>query len=243
MDIKSELLSCLNGNIISNNQSILSNVSRETLDSKPCAFSSNYAKASVAEEFWCRIQKFVALLEEWNLKMNLVSKNSMSEVWTRHVLDSAQLFPLLPTNLQKLVDIGSGAGFPAMVLAVMLQAKHSPAEVIMVESITKKAAYLQDVSQKLGLTNVRVINDRVENIAFNNVDVITARAVAALDVLCGYICKAGSKHTHTLLLKGQGYATEEAEAQKYWQYQKKIYSNKYSDGGVIMDLWGIRKKK
>lgn len=225
MDVKNEFLGLLNA--------------QKPQATDTCPISE--VGISSAEQVWEKMRLFVDLLQEWNQKMNLVSKNSMADVWIRHVLDSAQLFPLLPIDMKQMVDIGSGAGFPAMVLAIVLQAKNPAAKIVLVESIAKKAAYLREVSEQLDLTNVRVINDRVENAVFKDVDVVTARAVAALDVLCGYVYKI--KPVRTLFLKGQSYAAEDEEAQKHWIYRKKVYPNKYSENGVILELFDIRKKK
>lgn len=228
MDIKSEISACLQAYTAQNgapaDKAILS-----------------AATAAVVQ----KLQAFVALLTEWNAKMNLVSKNSLAEVWMRHVLDSAQLVAYLPPEMRRLTDIGSGAGFPALVLAILLQALQSSAEVVLIESIGKKATYLREAASRLDLPNVRVINARVENTVFKDVaaDVITARAVAALDVLCGYALKISGRQTRALFLKGQSYAAELSEAQKHWQFASRTYPNKYSTDGVIIQLWNIRNKK
>lgn len=201
----------------------------------------------IGEQEYLKLQNFVALLAEWNEKMNLVSKNSFADVWVRHVLDSAQLITYLPKNLKHLVDIGSGAGFPAIVLAILVEHIIPEAKLTLVESITKKTVYLNDVVQKLGLKNVEIINDRVENIGkntvFKDVDVITARAVAQLDVLCSYAKHIGNANTKLLLLKGQKWAEEDTLAQNHWQYDLTIYPNKYCLDGVVMELLNLRKKR
>lgn len=201
----------------------------------------------IGEQEYLKLQNFVALLAEWNEKMNLVSKNSFADVWVRHVLDSAQLITYLPKNLKHLVDIGSGAGFPAIVLAILVERIIPEAKLTLVESITKKTVYLNDVVQKLGLKNVEIINDRVENIGkntvFKDVDVITARAVAQLDVLCSYAKHIGNPNTKLLLLKGQKWAEEDTLAQNHWQYDLTIYPNKYCLDGVVMELLNLRKKR
>lgn len=201
----------------------------------------------IGEQEYLKLQNFVALLAEWNEKMNLVSKNSFADVWVRHVLDSAQLITYLPKNLKHLVDIGSGAGFPAIVLAILVERIIPEAKLTLVESITKKTVYLNDVVQKLGLKNVEIINDRVENIGkntvFKDVDVITARAVAQLDVLCSYAKHIGNPNTKLLLLKGQKWAEEDTLAQNHWQYNLTIYPNKYCLDGVVMELLNLRKKR
>lgn len=228
MDIESEISACLKAYFVQNGT--------------PADKAILSAATAVAMK---KLHEFVSLLTEWNAKMNLVSKNSLAEVWTRHVLDSAQLVAYLPADMRRLTDIGSGAGFPALVLAILLQALNLPTDVVLIESIGKKATYLRTSAQQLGLENVRVINDRVENTVFKNVaaDVITARAVAALDVLCGYAVKIGGRQTRALFLKGQSYPAELTEAQKHWQFANHIYPNKYSADGVIIQLWNIRNKK
>lgn len=198
---------------------------------------------NVSRETFEKISAFVALLTEWNNKMNLVSKNAIAEIWPRHVLDSMQLINYIPQNIKTLVDIGSGSGFPGIVLAILLQEFQPQAKVILVESIAKKTVYLKDVCDKLGLNNVEVLNSRVENAVFKNVSVITARAVAALDILCGYASKIGNPETEVLLLKGKTYRQEDIEAQKKWRYTLEVYPNKYSTDGVVLKLSNLRNKK
>lgn len=199
--------------------------------------------AGISATEYAKLQKFADILTEWNSKMNLVSKNSLTEVWSRHILDSAQLMTYLPADLSHLVDIGSGAGFPGVVLAILLQERKSTAKVTLVESITKKTVYLKDVCEKLNLQNVDIINDRIENTVFKNVDVITARAVAQLDILCGYAKHIGNSKTKLLLLKGQKWVEEDELAQNHWQYNLTIYPNKQCIDGVVMEISDLRKKK
>lgn len=198
---------------------------------------------NVSRETVKKLKDFVGLLTEWNGKMNLVSKNSLADVWTRHVLDSIQLINYIPDQTKYLVDIGSGSGFPGIVLAIILQEKLPSLKITLVESIVKKAMYLNDVIEKIGLKSVNVLNDRVENAVFKNVDVITARAVASLNILCGYTAKIGNKNTEMLLLKGKSFSEEELEARKNWIFSREIYDNKYSDDGCVVKIKNIRKIK
>ena len=186
---------------------------------------------------------FINILEEWNSKINLVSKNSLAEVWSRHVLDSLQLINYIPSTAVNIVDIGSGGGFPAIILAIALKEKNPAAKITMVESITKKTLYLNDVCTRLQLDNVQVINDRVENLPLKNVNIITARAVASLNILCGYAAKIGNKNTELLLLKGRSFAVEQKEAAQNWRYDCQTFTNQYCPDGVIAKITNLRKNK
>lgn len=199
-----------------------------------------FLQYNVSRETFKKTEAFVALLTEWNKKMNLVSKNSISDVWMRHVLDSLQLIKYLP-SVQTLVDIGTGSGFPGVILALALQEHQPQAKVVFVESIAKKTVYLKDVCQHLGLRNVEIINDRVENISVKNVDIVTARAVAALDVLLGYAFHL--RAAEMVLLKGESYEDEVREADKHWVYDMEKSDNAYSQNGIILKISNLRKKK
>lgn len=196
---------------------------------------------NVSRETIEKLEKFAELLKEWNLKMNLVSRNSLEMLWERHILDSAQLIDYIPPTTKCLLDIGSGAGFPGIVLAILMQEKNSNAKIILVESITKKTVYLKDVCEKLGLNNVRVENARVENLNISQPDIITARAVAALDILCKYMNKVAGNKCESLFLKGRSYEEEVLAAKQNWQFNLKVLKNRYCENGVILNLSRLRK--
>lgn len=186
---------------------------------------------------------FVEILAEWNAKMNLVSKNSFTDVWPRHIFDSLQLIDYIPNNAKTIVDIGSGSGFPAVVLAIVAQEKLQQAKINMVESITKKTVYLNDVINRLDLKNAEVLNSRIENTVFKTVDVVTARAVASLDILLEYQNKIGSNKTCGIYLKGKSYEKELENARKNWIFDCEVKQNKYNNDGVILLISELRRKK
>ena len=158
-------------------------------------------------------------------------------------MDSLQLIKYLPESFDTLVDIGSGAGFPALILAIALAEKKPNVRLKLVESITKKTVYLNDVAQRLNLKNVEVLNTRVENAVFKDVDVVTARAVASLDVLLSYQYKIGGKNTIGLYLKGKSHQEEIDKAAKDWTFDFEKKANIYSEDGVILKISGLRRKK
>ena len=198
---------------------------------------------NVSRETISKLEQFAELLKDWNQKINLVSRNSIEVLWERHILDSAQLINYISPTIKTLVDIGSGAGFPGLILAILMQEKIPDAKITLVESITKKTVYLKDVCEQLKLSNVSVKNERVENLKIAAPEVITARAVAALDILCGYVSKINGNKTESLFLKGQSYKEEIAAAQKNWKFVLDVFSNKYSEDGVILKLKRLRKNK
>ena len=199
-------------------------------------------KYNVSRETISNLEKYVDLLQEWNEHINLVSRNSLADVWFRHVLDSAQLINYLEVNTKKIIDIGSGAGFPAMVMAILLKESRPQTEIHLTESIRKKTMFLNAVREELKLDNIFIHNQRIENIVFKNVDVITARAVSALDTLCAYAYKICNNNTKMLFLKGKNYVQECESAKQHWQFDEIIHKNQYSEDGVIMELFNLRKK-
>ena len=200
-------------------------------------------KYNVSRETLGQLIDFTKIICEWNEKINLISKNSVGSIWQRHILDSLQLYNCLPQSFKSLVDIGSGSGFPAIVLAIVLKEKMPDVKLTLVESITKKTVYLNDVVQKLDLKNVRVLNSMVENVVFKDVDVITARAVASLDVLLGYQNKIGNGKTIGIYPKGRTYDEELAEAKKKWLFGCKEHKDKYDADGAILVIDNLRRKK
>lgn len=197
----------------------------------------------VSRETLQKIKDFVAILQEWNNKINLVSTNSIKDVWVRHVLDSVQLIKYIPQKTTHLVDIGSGSGFPGICLAILMQELLPQAKITLVESITKKTVYLNDVIQKLGINNASVMNLRVENGVFKNVSVITARAVTDLNRLMLYQHKIGNDKTVGLYLKGEKYKEELISAEKNWHFKLGENPNKYAENGIILQITEVRKKK
>lgn len=168
---------------------------------------------NVPRETLDRLLKMDRVLMEWSERHNLIARSTIKDRWRRHYLDSAQLAPLLPAGVRTIVDMGSGAGFPGLVLAAM-----SPkTSVTLIESTGKKAAFLAEAGRAMGLTNLKVIPGRIESVApASPPDVITARALARLDKLLGYGAGIQGENTKYFLLKGQDVEVELTEAAKSW---------------------------
>ena len=177
---------------------------------------------------------FQTLLADGNQRMSLVSQASLVEFWSRHALDSAQLAPLAP-KARTWVDIGSGAGFPGLVLAIRL--KDQPgARVHLVESQAKKCRFLEAVIAELALP-AEVHNARAEDLAIE-ADVVAARAVAPLTRLLGIARPYLARGAVGLFLKGQSAGAEIAEARRRWRFRCEVIPSRSDPEGRILKVEG-----
>src|ERR1700709_2435147 len=194
------------------------------------------AATGVSHETLARLKAYVDVLRDWNARHNLVSAKSLDDVWRRHIWDSAQLVPLMPPGVKTVADLGSGAGFPGLVVAEMLRGR---ASVTLFEATRKKADFLEAAAQRMDL-NVGIQNVRIEAIAHKPVDVVTARALAPLDKLLGYAQQMADKRTVCLFLKGQQLASELTEAHKSWRMKALQHPSITDPSGVILEVRELR---
>jgi 16S rRNA (guanine527-N7)-methyltransferase len=185
------------------------------------------------------LQQLQAMLVDWNERMNLVSAGSLAEFWPRHALDSAQLLGIVPAA-RTWVDIGAGAGFPGLVLAILLK-RDAGAKVHLVESVAKKCRFLEAVSDALALPT-RVHNDRAENLALK-ADVVTARAVAPLGRLLGFAKPYFVKGAIGLFSKGRGAEAEVADARQAWRFTCNIVPSLSDPEGQILKVEGLTRAR
>ena len=196
---------------------------------------------SVSRETFDRLKAYELSLYEWQKKFNLVSNSSLENCWNRHFEDSAQLYKYIPNTARSLVDFGSGAGFPGMVLAIIAMEKTPYLKVNLIESIKKKTLYLNEVKRITG-ANVNIINDRIENLTALKSDVITSRAMASLDELLQYASHFAKKETLCIFPKGKKYAEEISEANKHWRFDCEVHDSITSDEGKILIISRLSKK-
>jgi 16S rRNA (guanine527-N7)-methyltransferase len=200
------------------------------------------ALTPVSRETEERLERYVALLDQWQAKTNLVAPSTLPLVWTRHIADSLQLLALAPGALTW-VDLGSGGGFPGMVLACAM-AERSGALVHLVERNAKKAAFLREalrVSGASGMVHLADIGDYVESCPAP-VDCVTARAVAPLHTLLGYAQPLVARGAKALFLKGQDVETELTKATKYWNIKPVLHPSRSGGQGWIVELNRIERR-
>ena len=195
----------------------------------------------VSRETEARLGRYVDLLTTWQKTTNLISPATLPEIWTRHIADSLQLFPLVP-DAKLWIDLGSGGGFPGIVLACVL-ADVPGAQMHLVESNQKKAAFLREAARTLSLP-VTIHPDRIENFAQGfegKADVVCARALAPLVKLLPDVYSLLKAGTKCLFPKGQDVGAELTEASKYWTIEYEMVPSK-TGGGQILIVHGLAKK-
>lgn len=204
--------------------------------------SAALALTPVSRETEARLDRFVELLQAWQAKTNLVAPSTLLNLWTRHISDSLQLLSLAP-SAKVWVDLGSGGGFPGVVLACAL-AETQGAMVHLVERIAKKAAFLREairVTGAPGTVHLADIGDTVERFA-GSVDCVTARAVAPLHQLISFAEPLVRRGAKALFLKGQDVEDELTEATKYWKIESKLHSSRTGGHGWIVELDRIERR-
>ena len=181
------------------------------------------------------LESFVTILEKWNPAINLVAPASLSSVWTRHVADSAQLFQLCPPTARRWVDIGSGGGFPGIVVAILAAESRPYLKVTLVEADQRKAVFLRTVSRETSL-DITVIAERIERVERLNADVVSARALAPLAQLCSYADRHLSVGGTALFMKGARAVEEIDDARQAWQFKLTAHSSTTDPAAAILEL-------
>ncbi len=195
------------------------------------------AALGVAAETEAKLRDFAALLLRWNRRINLVATHNAEEAWHRHVLDSLQLLPLLPPGDGPLTDLGSGAGFPGLVLAAA-----SGRETHLVESDKRKSAFLLEAARSMGLARVRVHAQRIEAATPPPAAVLTARALAPLAELLRLGYPLLAEGGIALFPKGQMAEQELTAASPLWNMRVECFPSRTDSAATILRLSEIRPR-
>ncbi len=183
---------------------------------------------------------YVDLLSKWQKRINLVSTPSLPDVWNRHVLDSLQLYPLIPKSAKSLIDMGSGAGFPGLIIAMMSK-RHGGPKVHLVEADSRKCAFLAEVNNRTS-AGATIHDRRLESITDMGADVVTARALAPLRKLLKMAVRFETGTTTYVFLKGEKARDELTEAGKEWTMQVEETSSQTLATATILTLKGVKRR-
>ena len=186
------------------------------------------------------LEHYAALLRKWNAVQNLVSRETLAEIWPRHIEDSLQLVPLLRPHDRQIIDLGSGGGFPAIPVAIA--SRETERRFTLVEPVAKKASFLRAVARELALP-VSVESVRAEQIdSRETFDVVTSRALAALPKLLGYGVDFLRPGGHILLLKGRTFREEMALAAQLFDFDVIVHPSSTDPEAAILEISNPRAK-
>lgn len=189
----------------------ISDVSRETLD---------------------RLKTLESSLRKWNAAINLVSKTSIEDAWNRHILDSAQIFSLGAAS-GHWVDLGSGGGFPGLVVAAIAAGQGIDLDVTLIESDQRKATFLRQAAREVA-PKARILTERIELAPPQRADTVSARALADLPTLLGFAKRHLADTGTALFLKGASWQQEVEQARKHWQFELTVHPSVTDPSGAIL---------
>ena len=192
----------------------------------------------VSRETSARLERYVALLRKWNPAINLVSRATLEDAWNRHIVDSAQVFDLLPGGAAHRADLGSGGGFPGMVVAILAAEKAPDLRVTLVESDARKAAFLAAVARETGVA-ARIEAARIESLQPLAADVLSARALAPLPQLLGFAARHLAPGGTAIFPKGAAHEAEIAEALASWRFDLHKHPSKTDPNAVLLEIRGV----
>ena len=196
-------------------------------------------RVDVSRETRDQLEALVLTLARWQKTINLVGKGTLAEIWTRHILDSAQLLPLIPKTAKTLVDLGSGGGFPGLVLAALRPA----VDVTLIEADARKAAFLGEAARRMELKNPpKIVVSRIEAAAPAKSDIVTARALAPLGQLLAWSAPHRSDTAICLFHKGKGWQAELTEAMKDWDISCQSFQSVTDRDAVLFRITQFRAK-
>ena len=196
---------------------------------------------NVSRETLNGFYEYETLLSKWNEKINLVSKNTLVDIWERHFLDSGQIIKHVEVSGKRWVDVGSGAGFPGLVVALLLRDRKIDCDLVLVEKNPKKGFFLSEVIRKLKLS-VEVVNDNIDTLEPLNADILTARAFSELNNLIEIAFRHRKKEGICLFLKGENYRIELDKTLNYWFFDYDIIDSLSSSSGKIIRVKKIFKR-
>nr|WP_045685834.1 16S rRNA (guanine(527)-N(7))-methyltransferase RsmG [Roseovarius sp. BRH_c41] len=194
----------------------------------------------VSRETQERLKVYADLLVKWNPRINLVSKASLDQMWTRHFADSAQIYDLAPHPVEHWVDLGSGGGFPGLVVAVLAQETGSPRRMTLIESDARKAAFLRVVVRETGAA-ATVLNERIETAEPQAATVLSARALADLDGLLAFAERHLTAEGVALFPKGATWEIELKAAQRKWRFDYQLAKSVTETGSVVFAITGVAR--
>ncbi|WP_417205917.1 16S rRNA (guanine(527)-N(7))-methyltransferase RsmG [Antarctobacter sp.] len=189
----------------------------------------------VSRETLERLEHYLSLLEKWNPRINLIARSTLSDVIQRHFVDSAQIAALDHNPRGAWVDLGSGGGFPGLVVAILKAETAPDRPVILIESDTRKATFLRTVIRETGMTS-KVLTQRIEEAPPQDATTLSARALAPLSKLLDFSARHLSHSGTALFMKGETWGKEVEDARTQWQFSCTPHTSKTNPNAVVLEI-------
>ena len=193
----------------------------------------------VSRETQDKLRQFLALVAKWNPTINLVSAGSITDGWTRHIIDSAQLWNAAPLQSGLWLDVGSGGGFPGLVIAIIARERAPNLKILLVEADRRKCVFLSEAARQLNLV-AEVTADRIEMLEAKSASVISARAVGSLDNLLQSAVRHLAPNGVALFPKGQNFEQELASARQHWRFDCKAMPSLTDPKSAVLRIENIQ---
>lgn len=198
------------------------------------------AGVDVSRETFERLKSYEHLVQKWNPSINLVAKSTISDIWNRHFVDSLQIVPIIRSFPKTWADLGSGGGFPGLVIAAYAKEVSPDTQFKLIESDQRKATFLRTVIRTLDL-NVDVTVKRIEEAEPSAAGVITARALANLDELYTYASRHMSIDGRMVFMKGQSFQSEIEMAKENWNFDVVTHQSITDNRSKIIEAWNLER--
>jgi len=196
----------------------------------------------VSRETITSLKEYEDILKKGNSSLNLIGKSTINQIWKRHFLDSSQVIDFIDKNDINLVDIGSGAGFPGIIISILAKDRKIPIKIRLIEKSPKKADFLNEVINKLGL-DVEVSNINIfDNQSKLNENIIIARAFKPLEIILELIHKKAKNWKKVFIFLGKTGQTELLQASKSWDIKYKQRMSITSNDSIVIEIQTLRKK-
>ena len=195
---------------------------------------------NVSRETFERLRVYVSLVEKWTPKINLIAKSTVPHIWSRHVMDSVQLYKAGPEKFDLWVDMGSGAGFPGVVVAILAHDEPDQKGVMLVESDQRKAAFLRAALRETGVAGT-VVPERIEALSPQGANVVSARALADLTTLLSFANRHLASGGVALFSKGAHWQKEVQEAKLAWSFSYEALKSETDEGAVMLRIGEITR--
>jgi 16S rRNA (guanine527-N7)-methyltransferase len=196
-------------------------------------------KFNVSRETIEKLNKYKDFLLRSNKHLNLIGKTTENQIFSRHFVDSAQIYDLIEDK-SEIIDLGSGAGFPGVLLKILMDDKKISGNITLIDKSPKKCKFLQDLSDKLGLT-FKIVNLKIENFKFNKISTVVSRAFKKTIDTMDILLKNNDKIRNIILIKGKTYQQELEEAKKKYTFDVEKFRSITSDESYILKISNIKR--